>query len=196
MQRRRVSLHLFGLPVLLCVASLLVGCGMTPTSLNSSTVRQVAREHGGWSDCDSHQARAEALLADLMPSLDDSVRFTPRIRVIASATPKAFAVTPCEVLVSEGLLDWATADEARAAIAHELGHLVEAEGGVVSSLLGEPGMECPEARADRFAIGLLEDAGYEPSAMASLLDRLVDHASVSEPVQHHLAHRYSLAHPH
>ncbi|MEM1110229.1 MAG: M48 family metalloprotease [Planctomycetota bacterium] len=169
---------------------------MPPKTLNTSAVRQVVRDHGGWSECVEHRAYAEYLLGQLTPGLDASVGFTPRIRVVATAEPAALAVTPGDVLVSEGLLDWATADEARAAIAHELGHLVEAECGVVSSLLGKAGMGCPEARADRFGVGLLEIAGHDPAAMGTLLKRLADHPAIGEEVRHHLAHRHGLTHLH
>lgn len=186
----RVDFKMAGVVALLGGMTLLFGCGMTPTPSNSSTVRELAWAHGGWSDRPGYRAYAESLLADVTPGLDASVRFVPRVRVLAAADPVAFAVAPREVLVSEGLLDWATPDEARAAISHELGHLVEAEAGVVASLLGEPGMGCPEARADRFAIRLLSRSGHDPAAMGSLLRRLSQHPSTGAAVKRHLAERF------
>ena len=178
MSPRFSMFKMLGLPVAVCVVVSMVGCGMTPAASNTTAVRHLVRDHGGWPHQPAHQAQAEALLASLPPCLGESTDFTPRIRVIATSAPVAYAVAPCDVLVSEGLLDWATPDQVRAAVAHELGHLIEAEDGVVSALLGQPGMECPEARADHLGVGLLDAAGYDSSAMATLLSDLANHPTI------------------
>ncbi|MEO0514233.1 MAG: M48 family metalloprotease [Planctomycetota bacterium] len=191
----RPGSNMLGLLVIGLALSAAVGCGITPMARHTPGFRQVVRDHGPVSHHPLHQAQAQALLAELQPHVGEGCRLTPRVHVLTSPRLTAFAAAPRDVFVSEGLLESCSRDEVRAAIAHELGHLVESETGVVSSLLGEPGMQCPEARADHFAVALLIDSGHDPAALGSLLSRLIEHPGTNPAVHHHLTTRHGLLHP-
>lgn len=165
---------------------------MVPASRSADVSRELIRQHGGLTADHSHQAHAQAILNELRPALGHAHSFEPRVRVLATSELAAFAITPRDVFVSEGLLETASDSEVRAAIAHELGHLVEAQAGVVSALVGQAGMACPEARADRFATDLLAKADRDPAAMAGLLKRLINQPCNHPALHAHLTERHGL----
>jgi predicted Zn-dependent protease len=182
---------------LFIAACLLPACSVNPGGYSSRAARSVARDHGGATDNPQLEATADRLLEDLCTRLGPKVPIHPRITVLASDEPAAFAAEPRDVFVSEGLLKVASCDEVRAAIAHELGHLMESDGaGAASALAGETHLACPEARADRSAVHFLNEAGYECDAMRRLLLRLTTDPSIDEPLRDQLLHRVALLESH
>lgn len=127
------------------------------------------------------------------PMCDDTARLervasrlkvVPAIRcqIIDSKAPGAFAWRDRRVGVTRGLLRIATDDELAAAIAHEVGHLVQ-DGHltVPASLRGDnhtPGTDV-EASADAMGVRILRDSAIDPGAMSSLLGKLKAHVPSS-----------------
>jgi predicted Zn-dependent protease len=93
-----------------------------------------------------------------------------RLAVGNSARPAAYSWPDGRVLVTRGLLRLLDEEQVAAAVAHELGHLVV--GGHVSTpaaLGGATAVRDVESRADAAGRELLRVAGYDPGAMARML---------------------------
>ncbi len=105
---------------------------------------------------------------------DDAGLGRPRVRVMDEDRLRAYCFPPDVVVVSRGL---AQADESilAAAVAHELGHLIH-DGysrDQTHRLTGRLSQLELEAYCDDQAVLLLDRAGYDPSAMQALLERLL-----------------------
>jgi Zn-dependent protease with chaperone function len=85
------------------------------------------------------------------------------------------------VALSRGLVESLSADELAAAVAHELGHLIN-DGWVTTpaSLTGSDKRLDEEARADATALRLLQSAGRSSSALGSALKKVISAGGVSE----------------
>jgi len=106
----------------------------------------------------------------------------------------AFSWPDGTVELTSGLVERLDEDEIAAAIAHELGHVLEGQpGGATSALSGRSGSpDDVEARADRFATRLLARAGYDPSAMSRTLTKVMNTPGMAPACRARLAGRIAL----
>lgn len=129
------------------------------------------RENGGLVATDgASQARVDRLAAQITRSCAgcDVV-----VRILDTDAVAAFSWRTGEVYITRGLLERADDNQAAAALAHELGHLL-ADGrlrGVVS--LNGDERDC-ESRADLIGVRLLAAAGIPAGAMTSMLQIVRD----------------------
>ena len=123
--------------------------------------------------------------------------------VLASDFPSAYAWPHGEIFVTRGLAALLTDNELAAAVAHELGHLIDGGqdegvglGGLRRGAWGFWGRTTPkpqtldgdeqwvdiECRADAAGVKILTDAGLAPTAMTSMLKKLREaHRTRSTP---------------
>lgn len=103
--------------------------------------------------------------------------FSPKLEVIKSSEPNAFALKRGHIIVASGLLELIdTSSEYAFIVAHELGHMHLHNDLRRPSLTGRhKPMEDQirsEIEADRYAITLLLKSGFDPSAPQDLLEKL------------------------
>jgi Zn-dependent protease with chaperone function len=113
-------------------------------------------------------ARVERLGEALLPDARIDWGVSPRTTVGAWAWPDG------RVRVSRALVDLLDDDELAAALAHELGHLLD-RGDLPAppaALLGGAEGDDPEMRADRIGCRLLAACGRDPDAMARMLAKV------------------------
>jgi predicted Zn-dependent protease len=104
------------------------------------------------------------------------------LRVLDSSTPCAYGWPDGSVFVTRGLLDLLSDEELAAAVAHELGHLLE-DGHLHGpmSLQGKCGELDGEERADLRGCELLDAAGLPPEAMARSLRKIARAPGATSP---------------
>jgi predicted Zn-dependent protease len=113
-------------------------------------------------------ARVERLGQSLLPDARIDWGVSPRKTVGAWAWPDG------RVRVSRALVDLLDDDELAAALAHELGHLLD-RGDLPAppaALLGGAEGDDPEIRADRIGCRLLAAGGLAPDAMTRMLTKV------------------------
>lgn len=117
------------------------------------------------------QARAEAALARLAPAVEGTGQV--RISVLNSPAMGAFSWPDGTVYVNRGLAEALDDRDLTAAIAHELGHLLN-DGHLagVASLRGCCTSPDGEARADATGAQILRRSGLDPGSMRSMLATL------------------------
>jgi len=137
------------------------------------------------------QAAAEATVAKLTAGMN---AVAVKVRVSRSGRVGAFSWPDGRVELTSGLVERLNEDEIAAAIAHELGHVLEGQpGGATSALSGRSGSpDDVEARADRFATRLLARAGYDPSAMSRTLTKVMNTPGMAPACRARLAGRIAL----
>jgi Zn-dependent protease with chaperone function len=151
---------------------------------------QWVKDQGGVDVSPKPLKRAQAI-ADRLAAGNPDLRV--RVCVLATKSPSAFSWPDHSVFVTRGLLDRLTDEELAAAIAHELGHLLN--DGHVQTAYGLHGRGEPldaEARADATGIDLLESKGVRADAMASMLTKVCNSGSVSGACGDALRHRIQL----
>lgn len=161
-----------------------------------------AADMGGLS-CQNPQGRA-ALTAMLdRLTKGQALQYDLEVQVFDHEMVNAFAAPGGQVVVLRGLLDNASGPDAVAAVlAHEIGHVEERDatrhalraagsagllsmvlgdvtGGTIAVFLGERLLQAgytreAEARADRFALAMLNAAGVDSAGMARFFDHLHD----------------------
>jgi predicted Zn-dependent protease len=101
------------------------------------------------------------------------------VRVLNSNSVGAFGWPDGDVFVTRGLVDLLNEPELTAALAHEMGHLLD--GGfahAVVSLRGCSSDPDAEIRADAIGVRLLQQNGIPPGAMSSMLAKVCASAAV------------------
>lgn len=124
-------------------------------------------------DDDARAARAQRLGATLAHAPAAPARID--IGLSSRSEPGAWSWPDGRIRVSRALIDLLDDDELRAALAHEMGHLIDAT----------PGKRRPDAldgrrndgsgsevRADRIACTLLRDSGATPAALPRMLRKV------------------------
>jgi len=110
------------------------------------------------------------------------------VRMLDSPTVGAYAWPDGAVYVTRGLYEVASDAELAAAVAHEIGHLLD-DGHVRTSVAlsgGHNDAQDSEVRADALGARLLEQCGIAPSAMLSLLKKLRAAPCTSESCRKHI----------
>jgi predicted Zn-dependent protease len=144
-------------------ASILTGCGSVETPWTRAPVTDPALV-----------ARASRVAAPLLAHCGDRPL---QLDVLNSDVPAGYSWPDGRICVTRGLLDTLGDVELAAAIAHELGHLLN--GGHlhgVAALNGAAASNDQEEAADDAGVRLLIECGLPPTAMPRMLQRVKDSA--------------------
>lgn len=137
----------------------------------------------------TRHSRAEAALVRLGSPGGRAVH----VNVLDSDAVGAFAWPSGTVFVTRGLIDLVDDRELAAAIAHEVGHLLD--DGHLQTVVGLRGCrDNPdrEARADAIGVRLLVARGIDPNAMISMLGKVRAATSVPPSCRPAISHRLEL----
>ena len=149
------------------MAVFVVGCANSSRAL-SPTEAWIER-HGGLID-GVPQERAAAVARRVTPTVQETGL---TVRVLAADSVVAYSWPNGEIYISRGLLETTTDDELAAAIAHEIGHLLDnGHLPMVRSLADPEASADAEARADLIGCRVLESSGFEPQAMIRMLEKV------------------------
>ena len=141
------------------------GCGVAPSD------RSVwIGEHGGLV-AGAFQSRADAALSRLAPPIKGGK--TVSVCVLGSDSIGAFGWPDGTLYVHRGLIEALSDEELSAALAHELGHLLN-DGRIegIASLRGCARSFEEETRADEVGVAVLKSSGIGPSAMIRMLTKV------------------------
>jgi len=172
-----------------------VGCASTGHSAHAPSAADRARWVAGRGGVERCAAR-ESVLATLCEQLLVAAEPEPtplRLRVLRHGPPRAYAFPPDAVYVTASAFARWPEDELAAAVAHELGHLLDEPTASASPVAlvadATPAHLAIEMRADRIGRGLLRDAGRDPAALSRLLSRLATDARTPAETRAHLTRR-------
>ncbi len=110
--------------------------------------------------------RLDQVIGELQEGIADSGLILTG-RILNAESLGAWAWPDGTLYVSRPLLELAGTDELRAALAHELGHLIDADGHRSESR--------DELRADRAGCALLERLGHSSADLGSVLSLVAEH---------------------
>jgi predicted Zn-dependent protease len=209
-----ITAYVFGVPLIASQATLLVP-PQWEQQLGETAREQFEEligEEGGFRVCDpnpnSLANRAISRFTERVMEGSGSP-FTPKIVVVRSEVPNAFALPGGHAYYFSALLDRTrSADEFAGVMAHELGHVVHRHGmeGLISTsatgllvgfvlgdmtnisvaaaigatLLDSRFSREAEREADRFAADAAARVGFDPSALAGLLERVAGDDRMSQ----------------
>jgi Zn-dependent protease with chaperone function len=161
------------------VLFVLATAGLVPGCADASRSREAWVQQEGGLVAGDAQARVERVARPLSATCGG---LQVMIRVLDSTTPCAYGWPDGSIFVTRGLLDLLNDEELAAAVAHELGHLLE-DGHLHGpmSLQGDCGKLDDEERADRRGCELLEAAGLPPHAMARSLRKVARAPGAASP---------------
>jgi Zn-dependent protease with chaperone function len=168
------------------------GCTMQRASSGASRhdVHDVwVRWHGGvlaLENGSAYQKRVEAAVVCLKGASSG----TACVQVLDTSDAAAYAWPDGSIFASRGLVDLLSDDELAAALAHEMGHLID-DGWLRSpvALSGHPATADCEMRADDVACALLRGAGLGEQTLARTLRRVSGTLEGSDPCRPLLAAR-------
>jgi Zn-dependent protease with chaperone function len=170
------------LTALLLVVSF--GCHLPGPTMKTAPAAWVERNGGLATGPALDRARLAAERVGSDQRLDVSVA------VLASATPAAYSWPSGEVFVTRGLIDSFEEEHLAAAIAHEVGHLIDGGHLEDGENPGElAGRGDPETRADRVGMQILESRGIPSLAMVRMLEALRSRAGPRTEVGRALTRR-------
>jgi Zn-dependent protease with chaperone function len=170
------------------------GCSTHPAAPLSS--RATTTPHQAW--VRSHGGLAPAPLADRVTAvcrrqLSPAALADCQIHVLDSDAAVAFAWPDRRIYLCRGLVARLTDDELAAAVAHELGHLLDDDHiHHPVTLAGDRAPTDDEARADRLGVALLKVHGKNPAAMTRMLEKVRSAPSTSDATRARLAERINL----
>ena len=145
-----------------CFATLSLGCG----SIGDQSTWVKAQ---GGLVSDSHQRRAEAACA----LLGRPVEGRPQVYALNSDSVGAYSWPNGNIFVTRGLVDLLNDQELAAAIAHEMGHLLnDGHLHAVASLRGCCVSPDAEVRADATGMELLRSRGISATSMVTMLQKV------------------------
>ena len=160
-----------------------VGCVDTATELTW------VRAQGGVVQDDAHLRRAQAACSLLGPAADRTVH----VHVLHSDAVGAYGWPNGNLFVTRGLVDLLNDQELAAAIAHEMGHLLnDGHLHTVVSLRGCCVSPDAEARADSIGERLLHERGIGRGAMISMLNKVRSSPGVPLSCQQGIGRRIEL----
>jgi hypothetical protein len=175
--------------VVLCLFISIValgGCAAAPRN-EATAVTHWMRTQGG-ELTDARLIRVDAI-GGALPQ--NAIPVAVKFHVLNTAAITAYSWDSGDIFISAGLVDAATDDEITAAIAHEMGHLVNAGDVGVSGLRGNNGGLNVEERADATGVGLIQKTSRPPAALISLLTK-VRAASASADSKEEIQKRINL----
>ena len=160
-----------------------LGCGTATCQLSW------VRAQGGVIQ-DGRVDRAQAACSLLLgPSVDRTVQ----VHVLDSDSVGAYGWPDGNLFVTRGLVDLLSDKELAAAIAHEMGHLLnDGHLHTVVSLRGCCVSPDAEARADSIGVRLLAEQGIGRDAMTSMLNKVRSSPGVSPSCQQGIGQRIEL----
>lgn len=183
--RLRPSLHLLSLVLFCPLLSPAGGCS------TAHAPAKWVRSQGGLLSGDA-QPRAQQI-ADRLAA--DRPALHVDVSVLDTSGMSAFSWPDRRVFITRGLVERVDDGELAAAIAHELGHLIDDHHVGPSALVGlrgcGRGLIDAEARADELGSQILESKGMSRSAMARLLAK-VSAASSPGDARNAIEHRLAL----
>jgi predicted Zn-dependent protease len=175
-------------------------------------IMQIIGAEGGFAYCDTDPGSVanraiSRFTADVMDGTNSP--FTPRIRMVKSAIPNAFALPGGSAFYFSALLEQTnSADEFAGVMAHELGHVVHRHGmesliassatgllvgfvlgdmtnisvaaAIGATLIDSRFSRDAEREADRFAAEAAIRLGFDPGALANLLERIAPNDRMSQ----------------
>lgn len=177
------------------------------TQLGAATERQVRDLLGseyGYSVCDADpQSPANQAISRFVAAVTEGVDMPvePRVTLVRSTMPNAFALPGGQIYVFSALIDEAqSSDEFAGVVAHEIGHVVHrhslqqiiassgtglivgfmlgdmtgmsAAAGLGAAVLDSRNSRTAEHEADEFAGRAAKRVGFDPTALAAILDRI------------------------
>lgn len=159
---------------------------------------------GGTITCPSSESRIATICGRLLAA--NGTDLCVQAAVLDSARSLAFAYPPNRILITRGALDQLDPDLLTAAIAHELGHLLDRRGvadglpdnlqvgdAVARALRGDGDDDLrAEMRADQIGITLLRAAGDRVDALPDLLEHLAADPDTPTSIQTQLRRRASV----
>jgi len=138
---------------------------------------------------DSYQRRAEAASA----LLGRPVEGRPQVYALNSRLVGAYSWPDGNIFVTRGLVDLLNDQELAAAIAHEMGHLLnDGHLHAVASLRGCCVSPDAEARADATGMELLRSRGISANAMVTMLQKVRASLPAPSSCQHAITARIEL----
>lgn len=142
-----------------------------------AAMSQWVKDQGGVDVTPQRVRRAQGV-ADRLAAGNPELKV--RVCVLAMRAPSAFSWPDHSVFVTRGLLDRATDDELAAAIAHELGHLLnDGHAHAAFGLHGDQHLDA-EARADATGVELLAARNISATAMPTMLAKVRDGGNLPE----------------
>jgi Zn-dependent protease with chaperone function len=156
--------------LLLLSTVLLQGCATTP-QIDSTT-----------------DIRLNSISAKLIESFTNNRPIT--IRVFSSPDLAAYSHSNGQILLSSTLLEKLTDAELAAAIAHELGHLInDGRLAITAALAGTNNSEDEESAADQTAVILLRATHQNPAALQTMLAKVAADPALSLDGRNHIQQR-------
>jgi predicted Zn-dependent protease len=171
-----------------CIAG---GCAVaTPRAIPSSPQARVwIAARGGLVHDAAGTTELRRIVVELLGE-DAAARVV--VSILDSNEPGAYAWPRRHVFVTRGLMHSVTREELAAAIAHELGHLID-DGHVAAPAAlsgGNTDSDADaEARADAIGIALLRRAGHDPDAMTRLLRHMSHQPNLCPHTRSHIDRR-------
>jgi Zn-dependent protease with chaperone function len=168
-----------------------VGCATRTTTVDNWVTTQ-----GGLSTDSDRQTRVNRVASPMA----SACRGNPvRVRVLSNDAIAAYGWRGGSVFVTRGLVDLLDDEELAAAVAHELGHLLD-DGGKVTTVTGLSGHDGTaaldvESRADRIGVDLLTRHNIAPEAMTRMLTKVRRAAAIPADGREALGRRIELLRP-
>ncbi len=174
--------------LVLLLSTFAAGCASLEHTLQPTPPEWLAT-HGG-TESGPVEARAARLAQPLIAGCHGQLI---SIHILANDTLTAFSWPNGELFISEGLANALNDDELSAAIAHELGHLLN--GGQLQSVVALNGTSSAldiEERADAIGSALLQSQNLPPPAMITMLQKVRSAGGLSAASDRTIAHRIQL----
>ena len=173
--------HTPRLAIILPLLTLLVGCA------SEGATRQAWVNGQGGLDRGVTQRRVDRAVA---PLIDGTAGSRISVRILNSPDVCAYGWKDGDIYLTRGLVALLDDSQIAAAVAHELGHLLQ--DGHVRSLVSLRGCESgadEEGSADLLGIGLLEARGLSGEAMVGMLTKVAQAPGVSPSCRRDLLRR-------
>lgn len=157
-------------PLMTFMALLGAAAGCSGSMLTGHSTASWVRQHGGLVE----GAAVQRVAAACRRLTADTPCGQVSVFVLASDTVAAHVWPAGEIYVTRGLLDRMDDEELAAAVAHEIGHLLEQNRGfaAVWSLGGAEAASDVEVRADMIGCQLLRSHGLRADAMVRMLEKV------------------------
>jgi len=162
------------------ITSSVVGCGSAETE-------------SAWASAQGGVVRGDPRVQAACSLLGTSLKSAVHVHVLDSAIVCAYGWPDGNLFVTRGLVELLNDQELAAAIAHEMGHLLnDGHLHTVVNLRGCCVSPDVEARADAIGVRLLNQRGIDCKAMISMLEKVKSSPGVPPSCQTAISHRIEL----